>query len=78
MTIPRRKKLPEMCRIAKLELRPGDTVVLQTDLFLDRDQAEAIRDSANRQFAPLKIKVVILTAGLKLAILRKRRKARAA
>jgi hypothetical protein len=63
--------LPHPFRIAKLELQPGDMVVLQTDLMLDKEQITMLRDRADEQFRPLKAKVAILTSGLRLGILRK-------
>lgn len=61
-------------RLARLSVRPGDTIVLQTDMLLDVDQVTAIRDRANEQFRHLKAPVVILTAGMKLGVLRRERK----
>ena len=56
-------------RMAKLELQPGDLIVLQTDLLLDNDQVTALRRNANQQFKPYR--VVIMSGGLKLGALRK-------
>lgn len=75
----KRRKLPPLdWRIAKLELRPGDMLVWQTDLILDKDQIAAIRDRLREQLAPLNMqnRVLVLSAGAKLAILRKREKPR--
>jgi hypothetical protein len=62
---------PLRYRIGKLQIEPGDMLVLQTDLLLDRDQIQTLRDRANEQFAALKVQVAILTAGMQLAVLRK-------
>jgi hypothetical protein len=65
-----KKKINNMLfRMAKLELQPSDTIVLQTDLMLDKNQITALRARANEQFKPYR--VAILTAGLKLGVLRK-------
>jgi hypothetical protein len=53
--------------IAKLELKPGDTLVLRTDLMLSVDQCAALRQAAEQQFPGFKI--AILSAGLSLAVL---------
>jgi hypothetical protein len=58
-------------RLAKLEVRPGDMVVLQTDLMLSKDQVQHLRDNMDAQLEPLKIKSVILVGGLKIGVLRK-------
>ena len=62
---------PAQYRIGKLQIEPGDMLVLQTDLMLDKDQCQALRDRANEQFKSLNVKVAILTAGLQLAVVRK-------
>lgn len=64
-----RKKQLGKFEIAKLELRPGDTLVLRTELHLTREQVEQLRSSAERQFPG--VKVAILTSGLSLAVLSK-------
>jgi ribosome biogenesis SPOUT family RNA methylase Rps3 len=63
--------MPAPFRLAKLELRPGDMVVLQTDLLLDKDQVTSLKRRADEQLRPLKIKSMILVGGLKIGILRK-------
>jgi len=60
--------------IAKLELHPGDVLVLRTDLMLSAEQCTHLRDHAQREFGP-DIKVVVLTAGLSLAVLQDKRAA---
>jgi hypothetical protein len=57
--------------IAKLELHDGDMVVLRTDMILNQDQVQALRDRASQQFPG--IKVAILSAGLSLAVLSDKR-----
>ena len=57
--------------IAKLELHDGDMVVLRTDMILNQAQLESLRDRASQQFPG--IKVVILSAGLSLAVLSNKR-----
>jgi hypothetical protein len=59
-------------RLAKLDLRPGDFVVLQTDLLLDKDQVMSLQARADEMLKPLKVKSMILAGGLKIGILRKR------
>lgn len=55
-------------RIGKLDLKPGDILVLSTNLLLDPDQAKAVRDRA-RTFARGH-KIMVLTGGLKLGVIR--------
>jgi hypothetical protein len=57
-------------RMAKLDVHPGDTVVLQTDYLLDKDQCEALRRNMDQQLEPLKVKCIILTAGLRVGVIR--------
>lgn len=68
----RRGKLPPITlspfRIARLNLRPGDTVVLQTDMVLTGEQAEAIRDRTKAMFP--QHEVVFLTAGVRIGVMR--------
>jgi hypothetical protein len=74
MTITSKDKLKisqMIFRMGRLVLEPGDLVVLQTSMFLDKDQVRAIKRSADQQFKPFK--VVILTAGLKVGVLRKQK-----
>jgi serine phosphatase RsbU (regulator of sigma subunit) len=59
--------------IAKLELQPGDMIVLRTDLLLNKEQLSSIREAAQQQFPG--IKVVVLTAGISLAVLSDKRAA---
>jgi G3E family GTPase len=54
--------------IAKLELRPGDRVILKTDLLLTKDQVQNLRDSW-RQLVPDN-EIIVLTAGLTIEVLR--------
>jgi hypothetical protein len=63
--------MPHPFRLAKLELKPGDMVVLQTDLVLSKEQCEHLKRNLDKQLKPLKVESMVLTAGLKLGILRK-------
>ncbi|MBO0718743.1 MAG: hypothetical protein J2P55_15610 [Rhizobiales bacterium] len=56
-------------RMGKLVLMPGDVIVLQTDLRLTIAQIEALSRRAREQFKPFK--VIILSAGMKVGVLRK-------
>jgi hypothetical protein len=60
---------PMIFRMGKLVLEPGDMVVLQTDLLLNKAQVQDLRYHADKQFKPFK--VAIITAGLKVGVLRK-------
>jgi hypothetical protein len=67
---PSKLKISNMIfRMGKLMLEPGDLVVLQTDLILDRNQAVTIKKRADEQFRPFR--TIILTGGMKLGVLRK-------
>jgi hypothetical protein len=59
-------------RMGRLVLEPGDLIVLQTTMLLDKYQATAIKRLADQQFKPFK--VIVLTAGLKVGVLRKQKK----
>ena len=63
------KRLPSF-RIAKLTLRPDDILIVKTEVVLDKDQAQRLEKLAHEMF-DVKNKIVILTAGLNLAVLRK-------
>jgi hypothetical protein len=71
----RKKQLPKwnvwQFRMAKLDVKPGDTVVMQTDLVLDYDQTTQLRKNMNEQLKPLKVRSILLTAGLKIGVIRK-------
>jgi hypothetical protein len=56
-------------RMATLVLQPGDLVVLQTDLDLDNKQANDLQRAASARFKPYK--VIIITHGMKVGVLRK-------
>ena len=58
-------------RVGKLTIRPGDFLVLATPLMLDKDQVQLLRERAEEQFKDLGVKVVILTSGFNIAVLRK-------
>lgn len=71
-TPPAPNKFDDIKKVKRVKLRKRDMLVLRTDLFLDRDQVQAMRDRASEQFAGHK--VAILTAGLDLVILRRPRR----
>jgi hypothetical protein len=56
-------------RVRSVSIRPGDTIVLRTELVLDKDTTQSLRDRATEQFPGYK--VAILTGGLELAVLRR-------
>ena len=59
-------------KVGRLDLSPGDVLVLQTDLILDGGQVKAIRKMFQEQTKSLKLRPpIILTAGLKLGSVRK-------
>jgi hypothetical protein len=60
--------------VAKLELHDGDILVLRTDFVLDSSQATALRQSV-MPYVPKDVQVLILTAGLSLAVLQDKRAA---
>jgi len=49
---------------AKLEVKPGDIVVLQTDLHLTPEQLRELRKRADESF-PDGVRTIIFSAGLK-------------
>jgi hypothetical protein len=57
--------------IAKLELNPGDMIVLRTDLILNKDQLQGLHYHATKLFPG--IKVAVLSAGLSLAVISDKR-----
>ena len=52
-----------------LRIHDNDVLVLQTDLMLDKEQAQYLREYAEREFGG-KHKIVLLTAGVKIGVLR--------
>lgn len=69
---PKKIKLDKVIfRVGRLTIRPGDILVLRTDLFLNKEQVEFLRDRMDEQFKDLGVKVVVLTSGLEIAVLRK-------
>ncbi|MBT1509454.1 hypothetical protein KIP88_02970 [Bradyrhizobium sp. SRL28] len=54
--------------IAKLELRPGDKLVVRTELFLTKEQTQRIKDLW-KEIAP-DHETIVLTAGLTVEVLR--------
>jgi hypothetical protein len=59
--------------IAKLELHDGDILVLRTELVLSRDQIAALR-AYMLPMAPKGVKLMVLSAGLSLAVIEDKRK----
>ena len=57
-------------QIAKLELEHGDTLVARTELFLCKEQVENIRQKL-QPFVPDGVRVLVLSAGLSLDVLKK-------
>ena len=55
-------------RIDTADLRPGDTVVVSVDGALLPSQAEELRASVSKEFTGHK--VVVLTSGVRMSILR--------
>ena len=68
---PKLKLDKVILRVGKLVVRPGDYLVLATDLFLTKEHCLQLRKLADEQFKGLGVKIAILTSGLKLAVLRK-------
>jgi hypothetical protein len=60
--------------IAKLELHKGDTLVVRTDFILSKVQVKFIAARVRAQ-VPKGIKVMVLSAGLQLAVLEDKRRA---
>lgn len=71
-TDPLPMRLSRLLPMRVLRLEPGDIIVLQTDLKLDKQQIQALRDNASKQFGGCK--VAVLTHGLKVGVLRKSEK----
>src|SRR5262249_26106984 len=67
----RRLVLDEIKRVSVLKLAPDDILVAMTDLMLDKDQLLAVRERLSEQAVVVPNKILVLTAGLKLAVLRK-------
>ena len=55
-------------QVAILEMQPGDTLVLRTDLVLTRAQVDEFRKRLDESFPG--IRSVILTHGMSLAVVR--------
>jgi hypothetical protein len=71
------RRLVRLMPMSVLHIEPGDVIVMQTDLILEKDQITTLRDRAVEQFSgtPLKdFKVAVLVGGLKVGVLRKREK----
>jgi hypothetical protein len=70
------KKFMQLMPMRVLRIEKDDVLVMQTDLFLSKEQVEALRDRATEQFGKQFGKIAILACGLKLGVLRKSRKTR--
>lgn len=68
---PNLKKLVRLMPMRVLRMEKGDLLVMQTDLLLDRAQCIELRDRATEQFGEQFGRIAVLTAGLKLGVLRK-------
>jgi hypothetical protein len=53
-------------QIAKLELKPGDTLVVSIDEYLSNDQVQAIKDHLE-SFLPDGAKAMVLSRGVTVA-----------
>lgn len=60
--------------IAKLDLVEGDTLVISTDMILSVDQVVLLKNSI-APYVPQGVKVMVLTSGMKLSVLRDKRAA---
>ena len=56
--------------IARLELQPGDTLVIKTELVLSQEQVTYIREIIVGPYVPEDVKIMVLSAGLTLEVLR--------
>ena len=56
-------------QVARLTLQSGDAVVISTDRFLDREQADQIRALTDRALPP-DVRVIVLSGGLAMTVLR--------
>jgi hypothetical protein len=61
---------PTKISIAKLDIHPGDTAVLKTDMQLNAEQNKEFADCF-KAFVPEGVKVVVLSWGLSLEVLKK-------
>lgn len=60
-------------RIGKMSLGPNDVVVIKTDMMLDKQQIQYLRDRVdeNLKTAGITNKVLVFTHGLELQIIEK-------
>lgn len=56
-------------QVARLTLQSGDAVVISTDRFLNREQADQIRALVDRALPP-DVRVIVLSGGLAMTVLR--------
>lgn len=57
--------------IAKLELQPGDNLVVMTELVLSKEQCEFLADKF-RPHVPDDVEVIVLSAGVTIEVLKGR------
>ena len=62
-------KLPRLLPMRVLRIKPGDVLVLQTDLMLRPEQCEQLRQLAEQQFGNAN-RIAVVTAGIKIGVLR--------
>jgi hypothetical protein len=62
-------KLPRLLPMRVLRIKPGDVLVLQTDLMLRPEQARELRALAEEQFGTDN-RIAVLTANIKVGVLR--------
>jgi hypothetical protein len=65
---PAKPPKPWFKKVKRLRIRKKDILVLRTDMLLDREQLQSLRDRATEQFG--RKRIAILTAGFDLLILR--------
>lgn len=58
-------------KIAKLELQPGDSLVVKCDIVLSGDQVAHIRENFKR-YVPADCEVIVLGGGLSLEVLKQK------
>jgi len=58
-------------RVGRLVLRPNDILVVRTELMLDKEQIGYVRDRVAEQTEHPIEKIMVLSHGLDIAVLRK-------
>jgi hypothetical protein len=54
--------------LKKMDLKPGDLVVFETELVLDRDQVKAIKARLDEALKPLGASSIVVTCGATLRL----------